>query len=1790
MRILKWLILTVIIACTCNLYGQWCCFDSSFQILDKSTINVRLLISGAVNNNLASPNQGVCGVKVKFQHKFIGDVTMDLISPSGQRIRLIGPNGNSGNSSFSKWFVSFVPCASVAIPDPGFKKKWDNIQSWGILGKFYSGTYYPQNGCLEDFNSGTVNGTWTLSVTDDEKFYEGLIESFCLLFCDQSGINCEDCSPNGGLFAHSQLDYCQGDLNLSNVEEVSFPVFNPDTAYAYKYIISQNDTILELKDLPDLSTYPVGEYLLCGISYLKSDSVKLPLRGSLVSKYKSELVSNLIGICAELSKNCLNIYIHPSYALIKQNVTICRGDSFLIGGQVYNQSGVYSLFLKSTFGCDSNISLDLKVIDLKIIAGNIDSLDCKRNKVAIDISSSIRSSNTIIEWSTLNGNFNSLSDSVKPVIDKEGIYKVVFKEGNCMDSSEFTIFKKDDIPELRVYGDTLTCFKKSVDLIAKSSIPDLSYNWSDGVVTLGQDSVIQVVNAGTYYVTITDLNGCSNFESISVSVDTAKPLLNLEAGVITCKDSLAILKFSTSSAILNWLWQGPNSFQSNQRTPFVRTAGNYQIAAQGENGCIAMENILVKSIRYIPDFLVQPDTLKCSNNKTIVIDIRTNSVIDSLIYHGPSGFYNRDLNPVITQAGTYQILLTDTSGCVLDTSIEILIDTMKASFKLSTSILNCSNDSVQLILKYSSMDTLNLIQWSGPPGFSSPLQNPYVKEAGLYTVRVTAPNGCISQDTISVIQDSQKPVISISAGQLDCNNDKVKIDATVLNAINYHWTGPNAFQSMLEDPVVRDSGVYKLVVTGLNGCMSEKSIEVIADKRSPVSSVVSGILNCKTDSVLLKLIHAVTLDSVQWTGPGNLKSNLDSFYVHLPGFYRVYGKGINGCIDSVIIQVGIDTLAPVFTLNADTLSCKNANVLVSVTIADTSSGFLWRTPSGGILASKNITVTIPGWYQLTVTSANGCVSIDSVEVIDRRNNPDFIFNRDSIICSDSIAELAIRSKDLNLSYLWNGPNGFVSTDSMVQVTANGWYFYTVTNSFQCKVKDSFLVKSYLQKPKVFFSNPVFDCLTKVNPFLDAILLDSLDLYEWIYPSGLTIQNTHIPVTTSGMYIFRGVNEYGCLSDDTLNVVFDTMHPVINFVLFDSLNCARQQIVPNVETIPAGMTYQWSGPGGFISSLPNPLLKTAGTYFLKITGANFCYADTSLVLVADTMPPSIQALGGTITCAAKAIKLGIQSTDSLSSFIWQSPVGTIYNIRTPMVSDSGWYIVIVKGRNECLSIDSAYVSENTKSPVLKLNGVSIPCSPDSAAIGLESKDSILNVQWSGPNGFMSMQRNPFVKDTGFYYVVATGTNNCTSRDSVLVDDNRRIPLLNASGGKISCKDSIIQLNAVVSPSIVKFIWTGPGVNDSFSLKPLVHNPGFYTISIVDTFGCKNDTTIEVVIDTLKPVIQIAALDSLICEQQKVRLVNLNIGLQYQYLWSSVDGMIGLIRNRDTVIVDGPGIYELVVLDTVNGCIQKSGYPLKESKSDLTGLELQVIPPLCFGENTGQILIDSIRGGQSPFLYSTDGKNFDSVLDLSHLNSGNTTLFVKDKYGCIYDTLINIPEPMPLTLYLGRDTSIRLGQSYSILPVTNANTALLKLISWTPAKDLDCSDCFNVLTSPKNTIRYVMKITDDKGCIAEDDIVISIVDKPSIYLPNVFSPNKDNINDFVTIVSGEDEVNVKAFAIFDRWGNLLFSRENFQVSGTLDLWDGTVKGEPMNPGVYVYKIEIQLINGKNYQQAGDITLIR
>lgn len=95
---------------------------------------------------------------------------------------------------------------------------------------------------------------------------------------------------------------------------------------------------------------------------------------------------------------------------------------------------------------------------------------------------------------------------------------------------------------------------------------------------------------------------------------------------------------------------------------------------------------------------------------------------------------------------------------------------------------------------------------------------------------------------------------------------------------------------------------------------------------------------------------------------------------------------------------------------------------------------------------------------------------------------------------------------------------------------------------------------------------------------------------------------------------------------------------------------------------------------------------------------------------------------------------------------------------------------------------------------------------------------------------------------------------------------------------------------------------------------------------------------------------------------------------------------------------------------------------------------------------------------------------------------------------------------------------------------------------------------------------------------------------IYVPNIFTPNHDGINDRAGVMGPEGIGTVEVFRIFDRWGGMVYEELNTPVSPRERGWDGNFRGKPLPAGVYVYVAEIRFLNGEMLRKKGALQLVR
>jgi gliding motility-associated-like protein len=137
-------------------------------------------------------------------------------------------------------------------------------------------------------------------------------------------------------------------------------------------------------------------------------------------------------------------------------------------------------------------------------------------------------------------------------------------------------------------------------------------------------------------------------------------------------------------------------------------------------------------------------------------------------------------------------------------------------------------------------------------------------------------------------------------------------------------------------------------------------------------------------------------------------------------------------------------------------------------------------------------------------------------------------------------------------------------------------------------------------------------------------------------------------------------------------------------------------------------------------------------------------------------------------------------------------------------------------------------------------------------------------------------------------------------------------------------------------------------------------------------------------------------------------------------------------------------------------------------------------------------------------------------------------------------------------------------------------------------LSCLDCANPVASPLHTTDYVLK-AENGYCSDSVGIRVEVDETRRIYAPNIFSPNDDGENDFYSLQS-PDEVFIRQWQIFDRWGSLVFEvRDQALYAGT-PAWDGRFGGKSLPEGVYTWVALLEFVDKTTGLFSGDVMLIR
>ena len=220
-------------------------------------------------------------------------------------------------------------------------------------------------------------------------------------------------------------------------------------------------------------------------------------------------------------------------------------------------------------------------------------------------------------------------------------------------------------------------------------------------------------------------------------------------------------------------------------------------------------------------------------------------------------------------------------------------------------------------------------------------------------------------------------------------------------------------------------------------------------------------------------------------------------------------------------------------------------------------------------------------------------------------------------------------------------------------------------------------------------------------------------------------------------------------------------------------------------------------------------------------------------------------------------------------------------------------------------------------------------------------------------------------------------------------------------------------------------------------------------------------------------------------------------------------------------------------------------------------------------------------------------FDGQQVLIGISSGFYAVTVTDNSGCRDSTSIDLRQSEPLRLVCQSDEpATASGGTGSIALDFSGGTGPF-FLSWEGpdpgANIFETNRKFDLDNLPAGF--YTFFLQDAEGCIAGCQAEVTTEKPKRVFFPNAFSPDGDGSNDIFNAQNAEQELDlILLLQVYDRWGELIFERQNLLPGDQDTGWDGSFKGQALDPGIYVYYAELSFVNGSTGTVKGDVLLVR
>ena len=1386
-----------------------------------------------------------------------------------------------------------------------------------------------------------------------------------------------------------------------------------------------------------------------------------------------------------------------------------------------------------------------------------------------------------------------------------GSYIIFVNDVNgCTDSIAVQILEPAEITFTLSSTDVLCNSGSSgtaeVATISGGTLP-YSYAWSTGATT---DSIGGLF-AGTYWVTVTDGNGCTIYPPDTIVIGEPTLLTtSISSTSSMCGGTVAngTAGVVASGGIPNYSYLWNTGATTTNISLLV--AGTYTVIVTDDNGCMAYDTTIVQQIPQ-PILSVAVQNVSCfgANDGMITPSATAGTTPYQFSINGGSTWQNAGVQYGPSGQASYFVTVRDSNGCVESDSI----------FVFEPELLVIDSFSINEVSCYGGSDGEITVNHSGgTQGFSYNWSNLQTTQTatglsiGIFSVIVTDTNGCTDTSvSVAMTQPDSLYVSSITSTDVLCNggNDGTATVTAQGGVLPYSYLWSNGAMTQTAN---MSAGNYLVDILDFNGCIASSSIIVNEPAALVTDSFVMDSVFCfgfSDGSATVYVSGGVTPYTYLWDNGDNnaFADSLDA------GYHMVTITDFNNCVHTDSIEV----LEPAASVSIDSL------IVAQISCKDASNGSIVVLATGGVPSytySKDGGNTYqtaigfiglsPNTYNIVVKDYKGCTA----SVMQTITEPDsllidsVVFNHVSCNGYNNgyIQSIAVSGGTQPYMYSVNGW-GPHPTLAYFHGYGPGTYTIEVFDDHNCVVADIIIIEEPQPLNTTITTSDYNGYEIKCNGDSTGWISMNVNgglapyLKTWINAQGDTVQSAYSILVNSlsaGLYTLVVVDANACMNTQFITLTEPT--PLQHNIVTTHVTCdgwTNGSITDSVFGGVPGYSYLWDTGDTtyFIDNL------SIGPYSITVTDENNCQSTAGTIVndnnkLAATISniQDVSCFGycdGSIEVTITGGMPFFNSTGSpIYTNIWNDPLSQITSTSIGLCADNSTlatlYIDSITDAIGCQVVVSGPISQPSEIEVTAsvLDEVSCYSGDDgklkAVAIGGTPSGSSYIYDWNTgvtTTGIFSTLSNV---GTGSYVVIATDDNGCMDTTEIFLDDPTDLSVI-VSSSNISCfgdDNGTITANPTggtpISPSgTYTYLWSDGQITQTATALP----PGIYEVTITDANGCTITSSNILITQPLSELIVTANSTDETCIMNDGSAIANVFGGTTPYSFSWDNG-----QTSQTIASLSPGNYTVDVTD-YNGCVLSASTIVNAFDAIfLPNLTDYFSDTICLGDNVTISVVDNPNftyswssGHLTPIItVSPEAPRTDYILTIVDLNNCPNSSF--DIMATIWVTQLPIiPIATPNPVKPGDEVEIRAASSNNY-----------SSYSWTNELGDNIANSKSTLVYPEMTTTYYIMVEDINGCQGYDSVRVVV----GLLVYDGISPNGDGYNDFWEI-EDIDKYPDADIEIYNRWGSLLFSAKGDAYND--NKWDGTHNGESLPIGTYYYIINL---NNDSELQSGAITIIR